>query len=528
MRLSELLHRSGLEADPGTDPEVTSVEYDSRRCGPGSLFVAVPGFHVDGHRFAADALRAGAVAVVAESVPAPMVPRGTPFVHVADSRRALSALAATLAGHPSRRLTVAGITGTDGKTTTATMLWAAWRAAGEKAASLTTVDVRIGDEVRPSSGRITTLEAPELQRCLAEAAAAGCTRMALETSSHGLHLHRVDDVEYDVAVYTRVTSEHLDIHGTREEYLRTKQRLLEMVAARPGGLAVLDRDDDFAYPQLAAVEVSRRLTYSAEGRGDADLSVADLRVDDRGVHFTAATPWGRVPVELRLAGAYNAANALAALAAACGSGATPEAAVAGLATLERVTGRMERIDLGQDFQVVVDYAHTTAALERVLAELRPATRGRLWVVFGSAGERDREKRGAMGRAAARLADVVVVTDEDPRGEDRLAIIEEIATAADAAGATRGSRLHLIPDRPDAVDFAIRGATGGDTVLLAGKGHERTIETAHGPVPWDEREVAEEALRRRRDAPRGPADVPQGPPDVPPGPADAPRGPAATG
>jgi UDP-N-acetylmuramoyl-L-alanyl-D-glutamate--2,6-diaminopimelate ligase len=503
MLLSDLLHQAGLAPVSGGDPEVTAVAYDSRRCGPGTLFVAVPGFHVDGHGFAAVAVQAGAVAVVAERTPVPPIPESTPLLQVGSARRALSALAATLAGHPSRRMTVAGITGTDGKTTTATMLWAAWRAAGERAASVTTVDVRVVDDVRPSSGRITTLEATELHAFLAGAAAAGCTRVAVETSSHGLHLHRVDDVDYDIAVYTRITSEHLEIHGSREEYLRTKQHLLELVGARPDGLAVLDGDDDFAHPRLEAMPVARRLTYSASGRPDADLIAEGLRVYDRGVHFTAATPWGRIPVGLRLGGAFNAANALAALAAACGDGSGPggrgvplEAAARGIAGLERVTGRMERVDLGQDFTVVVDYAHTTAALERVLGELRPAAPGRLWAVFGSAGERDREKRGAMGRVAARLADVVVVTDEDPRGEDRVAIVEEIAAAAEAAGAVRDASLHLIPDRAEAVDFAIANASAGDSVLLAGKGHEQTIETASGPLPWDERAVAEAALRRR--------------------------------
>ena len=503
MLLSELLRQSDLDVASDGDPEVTAVEYDSRHCRPGTLFVAVPGFHVDGHDFAGAAVRAGAVAVVAERTPVPAIPEATPLLRVESARRALSALAATLAGHPSRRMTVAGITGTDGKTTTATMLWAAWQAAGQKAASVTTVDLRIGDDVRPSSGRITTLEATELQRFLAAAAAAGCTHAAVETSSHGLHLHRVDDVDYDLAVYTRITSEHLDIHGSREEYLRTKQRLLGMVGTRPNGLAVLDRDDDFAYPRLAGMAVARRLTYSAAGHPDADLVAEDLRVDARGVHFVAGTPWGRMEVRLRLAGRFNAANALAALAAACGGGAgidgrdvSLEAAVRGIAALERVNGRMERVDLGQDFTVVVDYAHTTVALETVLGELRPATSGRLWAVFGSAGERDREKRGAMGRVAARLADVVVVTDEDPRGEDRLTILEEIAAAAETAGAARGSALHLIPDRAEAIEFAIGNASPGDTVLLAGKGHERTIETAAGPVPWDERAEAEAALRRR--------------------------------
>jgi UDP-N-acetylmuramoyl-L-alanyl-D-glutamate--2,6-diaminopimelate ligase len=501
MLLSELLQGSGLDPATGAgDPEVTAIEYDSRRCRPGALYVAIPGFHVDGRGFATEAVRAGAVAVVAEDTPVPPIPEATPLLTVVSSRRALSALAATLAGNPSRRMTVAGITGTDGKTTTATMLWAAWRAAGETAASVTTVDVRIGDDIRPSPSRMTTLEAPELHGWLATAAAAGCTRVALETSSHGLHLHRVDDVDYDIAVYTRITSEHLDLHGSREEYLRAKQRLIELVGTGSEGLAVLDRDDDFAFPRLTAMAVARRLTYSARGCADADLVAEDVRVDTRGVHFVAGTPWGRVPVDLRLAGAFNAANALAALAAAVGSGVPLEAATRGLAALERVTGRMERVDLGQDFAVVVDYAHTAAALEKVLGELRHATRGHLWVVFGSAGERDREKRWTMGEVAARLADVLVITDEDPRGEDRMAIIEEIAAAAEAAGATPGTRLHLIPNRTEAVESAIRGAVPGDTVLLAGKGHERTIETSRGPVPWNERAAAEAALRRRLDQP----------------------------
>ncbi len=501
MRLRELLRSAGMSPDVAPDPEVSTVEYDSRRCGPGVLFVAVPGFHVDGHRFASAAVASGAVGVVAERIPDPPIPELVPLLLVPSSRVALSALAAAAAAHPSRRMLVAGITGTDGKTTTTTMLWAAWREAGERAASLSTVDARVGDEVTPNPARITTLEAPELHRRLAELFAAGCTRVAIETSSHALHLHRVDDVEYDIAVFTRITSEHLDIHGSREGYLRTKRRLLEMVAGRPRGLAVLNGDDDFGFPSLVQVPVARRLTYSAAGDPGADLAALDLRVDASGVRFTAATPWGRRPVSLLLAGGFNAANALAAIGAACGSGADLDAVVRGLAGLERVTGRMERVDLGQDFQVVVDYAHTAAALETVLTELRAATGGRLWAVFGSAGERDREKRAAMGQIAARLADVIVVTDEDPRGEDRRAIIEEIADGAEAGGAVRGAGLHLVPDRAQAVAFAIGGAAAGDTVLLAGKGHERTIETAAGSAPWDERGAAVEALRRRAAVPR---------------------------
>ena len=495
MRLQRLLRAAGLAAPAGPGPDVVAVEQDSRRCRPGAIFVAVPGLRVDGHRFAADAVRAGAVAVVAERPPDPPIPASTPLVLAADCRRALSALAAELAGHPSRRMIVAGITGTDGKTTTTTMLWAAWRAAGERALSLTTVDRRIGDEVRANPEHVTTLEAPELHALLAEGARAGCSRAAVETSSHALLLHRVDDVDYDVAVYTRITSEHLDLHGTREAYLRSKARLLELVGTRAGGLAVLDRDDDFAFPVLARAPVSRRLTCSVAGAPDADLVLESAHVVDNCVHMVAATPWGRASIDLRMAGRFNAANALAALGAACGTGAPLEDAARGIAALEAVPGRMERVALGQPFTVLIDYAHTAAALEAVLAELRPATRGRLWVVFGSAGERDREKRPAMGAVAARLADALVITDEDPRGEDRMAILEEIAAGAEAAGAVRGDRLHIVPDRAEAIWFAVGRLGPGDTLVLAGKGHERTIEVEGGALPWDERAAAERALRR---------------------------------
>ncbi len=266
-----------------------------------------------------------------------------------------------------------------------------------------------------------------------------------------------------------------------------------MVGGRADGIAVLDRDDDFAYPRLAAVPVATRLTYSAVG-ADADLVAADITADSRGIAFRARTPWGDADVHLQLAGRFNAGNALAAIAAACSSGASLDAAVAGISALDRVHGRMERVDAGQPFSVVIDYAHTADSLEKVLAELRVATSGRLWVVFGSAGERDVEKRATMGEVAGRLADVVVVTDEDPRGEDRAAICEQIAAGAEHAGARRGDTLHVIPDRTEAIAFALGGAAPGDTVLCAGKGHESSVITATGSVPWDERAVVEEILR----------------------------------
>ncbi|HEX6540000.1 MAG TPA: UDP-N-acetylmuramoyl-L-alanyl-D-glutamate--2,6-diaminopimelate ligase [Candidatus Dormibacteraeota bacterium] len=496
-RLHALLRAAGIAVDPATpDPEVASVVYDSRRAEPGALFVAIAGFHVDGHHFAAAAVSGGAVAVVAEHRPEPPLPGGVPLVVVPHARRALSALAAALLGRPSRNLTVAGITGTDGKTTTATLLWSAWRAAGLAAASLTTVDWRCGSDVTPNTTRQTTQEAIELQALLDTFRRRGCTHVALETSSHALALHRVDDVRYRCAVYTRVTSEHLDIHGDRDAYLAAKARLAEMAGGEPDGVVVLDATDDFAYPRLAAIPAATRLTYSADPAVAADVRAAHVQAGSEGMEFDVLSPWGASPVRLRLAGGFNVANALAAITAACATGASLEDAVAGAGALQHVTGRMERVDRGQPFRVVVDYAHTAESLQTVLQELRMVTAGRLWVVFGSAGERDIEKRPAMGAVAARAADAIVITDEDPRGEDRQAILEQIAGGARAGGAVDGDGLWLIADRAEAIAHAVNGAAPGDTVLLAGKGHESSIITATGSIPWSERREAEEAIDAR--------------------------------
>jgi UDP-N-acetylmuramoyl-L-alanyl-D-glutamate--2,6-diaminopimelate ligase len=498
-RLAALLSRAGIDAalqPSAARLEITGIDSDSRSVAQGSLFVAVPGLRSDGHRFIDAAVERGAAAVVAERLPDSSIDPSVPVIIVSDSRLALSDLAAAFNDDPSRVLCVAGITGTDGKTTTATLLWSAWRAAGIAAASITTVDRRSLDGVTANPSRQTTPEAPELQAELARIRDAGCTHVALETSSHGLEMHRADSVKFRAAVFTRITTEHLELHGSRDRYLAAKARLLELVSARPDGIAVLDAGDPFGFPHLTAIPVATRLTYTDLPDVAADLRAEAIVVEATAVRFTACTPWGDAGVRLRLAGSFNVRNALAALAAACATGAELGSAVRGLEAAEAVTGRMERIDLGQLFTVVVDYAHTTDALETVLHELRQTTSRRLWVVFGSAGERDVEKRPAMGSVAARLADVSVITDEDPRGENRQLILEQIAAGAVAAGGRRGENLFVIPDREEAIGFAVANAAPGDTVLCAGKGHEKTVETATGEIPWNEREVATAAIRRR--------------------------------
>jgi UDP-N-acetylmuramoyl-L-alanyl-D-glutamate--2,6-diaminopimelate ligase len=497
--LAALLGAAGIDATlqpTAAGLGITAIDSDSRSVTPGSLFVAIPGLRSDGHRFIDAAVERGAAAVVAERLPGTPIDPSTPVIVVGDSRLALSDLAAAFNDHPSRALCVAGITGTDGKTTTATLLWYAWRAAGIAAASITTIDRRTLDGVIANPSRQTTPEAPELQAELARIRDAGCTHVALETSSHALEMRRADGVDFRAAVFTRITTEHLELHGSRNRYLAAKARLLERVSTRPDGIAVLDAGDPFGFPHLAAIPVATRLTYTDVSDVAADLRAEDIVVEPWAVRFTARTPWGDAGVRLRLAGSFNVRNALAALAAACATGAELGSAVLGLEAAEAVTGRMERIDLGQPFEVVVDYAHTTDALETVLHELRRTTSGRLWAVFGSAGERDLEKRPAMGSVAARLADVSVITDEDPRGEDRQLILDQIAAGAVAAGGRRGTNLFVIPDREEAIGFAVAKAAPGDTVLFAGKGHEKTVETATGEIPWNEREVAIAAIRRR--------------------------------
>lgn len=495
MTLGDLLAAAGLP--PLVDVagrEVSRIVDDSREAGPGALFVGVPGQRRDGADFAADALARGAIAAVVGRRPEGL-PGDAAVLVVEDPVGALARLAATFHGHPSRRLLVAGVTGTDGKTTTAAMLQAAWQGAGLLAASLTTVDLRIGDRIVANPGRLTTPTPPALQQRLREIVDAGASHVALETSSHALALRRVEEVEYRAAVYTRITSEHLDLHGTREEYVAAKLRLAQAVARRSDGIAVVDADDPDTAARVHAVGVPTIVSYSATGSPTADCAATDVRVMPGTITWMAHTLWGDVELAVPTDGRFNVANAMAAFTCACLTGATPEEAARGLATFRPVPGRMERVDLGQPFTVVVDYAHTAAALATVLGELRDVTPGRLVVVFGSAGERDTTKRPEMGRVAATLADRIVLTDEDPRREDRRRILDEIAEGARAAGARDGVDLHIVPDRAEAIAAAIAEAEPGDTVLLAGKGHERTLETGGAAVSWNERSIAEAAVRR---------------------------------
>lgn len=510
--------RGAWLAGRSVDPErlgglrVATLAVDSRRVEAGACFAAVPGFHHDGHAFVAAAAAKGAVLALVER---PVAEAPVPQLVVASARRALAEAAAWWAGDPSLRLGIVGITGTDGKTTTGLLAAAALQAAGIRTGLLGTAVVTVGGVTELNPEHVTTPEAPELQAALAAMERAGDAAAVVETTSHGLALDRVAGIVYDAAIFTNLSHEHLDLHGTFEAYRAAKVSLFERLAGgRPETLpapaldgrvvkplgwpavAVVNADDPSADHVLRAARATgaRVVTYglgpAAEVRG---VAIEETR---RGLRFEVAGP-APGSLELRLTGRFNVANALAVVALGVGLGLDPDRVRAGLAGVDRVPGRMERVELGQPFGVVVDYAHSPAALEVALEALAPTARaggGGLVAVFGSAGERDRAKRPLMGRIAAERCRLVVLTDEDPRGEDRMAILEEIAAGAEAVGRRRGRDLLLVPDRRSAIRAAFERARPGDVVLLAGKGHERSIIGPSGPEPWDERAEAERALR----------------------------------
>ena len=491
IKLGRLLEGVEVLEAPPTDPEVTGLCYDSRRLKAGDCFVAVAGTHTDGHRYVETALRDGAVAAVVQR----RVGTSWPQVVVPDTRRALALMSSTFYGRPSREMVVIGVTGTDGKTTTTTMIHQMLLSAGRRAGSMSTVDIRFGNAVDPNESRQTTLEALEVQQQLARMRDSGLKYAVIETSSHGLALQRVVGVDYDVAVFTNIANEHLDFHKTIEAYREAKAQLIDLTAAsaRKGveKTAVLNRDDP-SYAYLVNRPIARRITFGIQL--DADLKADRVEATPDGLRVEASTPVGPLALRLKLSGRWNAANALAAAAAGVAVGLTLDEIRQGLESYQGVSGRMERVDLGQPFAVIIDYAHTPQSLEKVLRELRLITRGKLIAVFGSAGDRDREKRPWMGEIAARLSDYAVFTNEDPREEDAMTILGDIAAGAEEVGWTEGEQYARIEDRRQGIAHAVRKAGPGDTILLAGKGHERSILIGRGKEPWDERAAAEAAIR----------------------------------
>ncbi len=493
MLVRELLSEiPGAEVTGPTDVDISAVDHDSRAAGPGSLFVCIRGFKQDGHAFIGDALRRGATAVVVESDPGRVgIAPGLAVIRVADSRSALARLAARFFSHPSRHLRMVAVTGTNGKTTTTYLVEAILRAAGRRVGVLGTIEYRCG--ATTFSGERTTPEASDLQRLLARMRDMGAWGAAMEVSSHSLALDRVEACEFDVAVFTNLTQDHLDFHGTMERYAQAKARLfagLGQARVKPGVPgAVVNADDPWA--EFMAERTRARVIRFSLVR-EADLTVRAAHFDLTGIRASVTSPWGNLQVASSLVGRHNLANILGAAGACLHLGIPREVVEAGIARLQRVPGRFEKVDAGQPFGVVVDYAHTPDALERVLTFAREYARGRVIVVFGCGGDRDRSKRPRMGEAASRLADAVFVTSDNPRTEDPDAILEEILSGIKKPFAPETGHVR-IQDRREAIGAALASARGGDLVVIAGKGHETYQILRDRTIPFDDRVVAREAL-----------------------------------
>jgi UDP-N-acetylmuramoyl-L-alanyl-D-glutamate--2,6-diaminopimelate ligase len=450
--------------------------------------VALKGHRADGTLFAAQAVQRGAVAVVSDQ-PAPPG-AGGPWIVVSDARRALALLAAEFFGHPSGDLQVVGITGTNGKTTTSHVLASIFEAGGIKCGVLGTVAYRVGDEVREASR--TTPEAPDVQRLLREMVQRGCGACVMEVSSHALSLSRVDGLRFAAAVFTNLTRDHLDFHEDMEAYFRAKRRLFEMLP--PGAPAVINLDDPRA-PSLADAG-GKAVTYAINRA--ADITTGPLSFSLDGLVFDIRTPRGTVHIESKLVGRPNVYNILAAVSAATALGLRFDAIERGVRNLEGVSGRFEVVSGAADeVTVVVDYAHTDDALRNLLETARPLARGRLITVFGCGGDRDRTKRPLMGAVAGRLSDVIVVTSDNPRGEDPARIIEEIQRGITQDTRRDAGQVLAIADRRAAIVKAIETAARGDLVLVAGKGHEKYQIVGDRTLPFDDAAVAREALALRR-------------------------------
>jgi UDP-N-acetylmuramoyl-L-alanyl-D-glutamate--2,6-diaminopimelate ligase len=510
-KLHELFSDFPFEFSPAEIPDilVTGIAIDSRVVRPGDIFVAMRGGSVDGHDYIPMAIDKGAVAVLGQK---DMANLAVPYICVEEPRQFLTYLAAAFYDWPGRKLTVIGVTGTDGKTTTCNLVYQILAVAGFKTGMISTVNAVIGNEVLDTGFHVTTPDAHDVQRYLARMVDAGLTHVVLETTSHGLAQHRVDACEFDIGVVTNITHEHLDEHGSYENYRAAKSRLfrsLGKTSPKPQGnprLAIINRDDQ-SFDFLNDFVKVNKVTYGMSV--DADVRAIDIGYSPEGMQFVAEHKRFRVGVKANLIGQYNVSNCLAALSASVfGLGIAPGVAAEGIANLPGIPGRMEVIDMGQAFTAIVDFAHTPNALKVTLetarevlnyrplplgedAEARGA--GRVIAVFGSAGLRDKEKRRMMAEISAELADVTVLTAEDPRTESLDGILDEMAAGARSRGGREGETFWRVPDRGEAIKFALRLAHPGDIVLSCGKGHEQSMCFGRVEQPWDDRVAMRAAL-----------------------------------
>lgn len=489
--LAALLGVSTPEAPPGGDPvEVTGITHDSRAVRPGDLYAALPGARVHGAEFAGQAAALGAVAVLTDPAGADRAAAaGLPALVVGDPRARMGALAAEVYGRPGEALLRIGVTGTSGKTTTTFLVEGGLRAAGRTTGLIGGVETRIGSESAKSER--TTPEATDLQALFAVMRERGVEAVAMEVSSHALVLGRVDGCVFDVAVFNNLSPEHMEFHSDMEDYYRAKAVLFTPARSVRG---VVNLDDEWGR-RLAAEATVPVTTFSAEGDPDADWRAEDVELGAVGSTFTVVAPDGtRIPATAPLPGPFNVANTLAAVVALATAGTDPRTAADGVAAVPGVPGRLERVDAGQPYLAVVDYAHKTDAVESVLRSLRKVTKGRLHIVLGCGGDRDTTKRAPMGAAAARYADTAVLTSDNPRSEDPLAILATMLSGAATVPAHERGRVLVEADRAAAIAAAVARAEPGDTVLVAGKGHEQGQDTAGVVRPFDDRVVLRDAIR----------------------------------
>lgn len=505
----------GIREIIGNTPDTVykDVCFDSRKITPGSIYVAIPGINSDGHEYIPDAVRNGASAVIG-SEPLPYsIP--VPYIRVEDSREAMAWACAALYDFPARSMTVIGVTGTDGKTTSSIYLYNILRAAGFHTGMISTVSAVIDDEEMDTGFHVTTPDSPDIQRYLAEMRDKGMTHVIIESTSHGLAQKRVDAIDYDIALVTNITHEHLDFHHSRQEYFAAKgilfQKLEQNRKHKITPLAVLNYDDTDSYVFLdRLVQKVPKICHSANGNAEKALATIE-KIQSTPSGITAEAVFRKIPgyaepvsvqVQTKLLGNYNGANFLGAMTAAIyGLGISPEKAAEGIAKVEGVPGRMQVIDEGQDFIAIVDFAHTPNALEQALRAARKmlpqdangAPIGRIIAVYGSAGLRDREKRRMMPAVSARLADITVLTAEDPRTEPLEGILKEMADEAIRFGAVMNESLYTVPDRGDAIRLGLKLANPGDIVLSLGKGHEQSMCFGTTEYHWDDRTAMHAAL-----------------------------------
>ena len=484
MKLSELTDRLGLGPPPVRDAEVTAVTADSRRVARGALFFACKGERVDGHAFGVHAAAAGAVGIVGERASINEW-EGLPYFHARDARQTLGIAAHLLAGNPTRSMTVIGVTGTNGKTSSVILIRRILEHAGYRAGCFGTLGYDLGDATLPAPH--TTPFAEDLAALFHRAREKGVTHVAMEVSSHALDQERVAGIDFRAAVFTNLTQDHLDYHGDMERYRRAKLLLFERLDG-PDRFAVVNTDDPSSGYFVDATRVPV-ITFGGKG----DCQAEDVRVlRDRTV-FRARTPWGASEIEMRLIGKHNVANVLGAVAVCGGLGIAPATAAEGIASLASVAGRFERVEAGQPFHVIVDYAHTEDGLINVLEAARSICENRLIVVFGCGGDRDKGKRPKMGQAAAERADFAIVTSDNPRTESPERILLDIEVGVQRAGKRKNEDYLIILDRGEAIRCALRMAKPGDLVLIAGKGHETYQIVGGERIHFDDREVARAVL-----------------------------------